>query len=110
LGGQFLWPGTKTLRNSEQALPNALKQNGWISHCKDCTSRNAPTVQSTDHRWQKFRLFFHFVTDRFYPAKMSLGQNLERERPYGKIVRQSAQRGTDVPDRGAIAPTKGMFF
>lgn len=78
MGDQFLWSCTKTLRNSEQALPNALKQKGWISHCKDCTSRNAPTFQRTGHEEQKFRLFLHFVTDRFCLAKMSLGQNLER--------------------------------
>ncbi|CAI8866147.1 hypothetical protein EMIT0P100_250019 [Pseudomonas sp. IT-P100] len=57
---------------------HALKQIGWSGRCKDCTSRNAPTFQRTGHEEQKFRLFLHFVTDRFCLAKMSLGQNLER--------------------------------
>ena len=50
------------------------------------------------------------MTDRFRLAEMSLGQKLERARRNGKIVRQSVQRGTDVPFKGRNAPTKSGFF
>jgi hypothetical protein len=81
-----------------------------MSYCKDCTSRNAPSFVMTDRQWQKFRLFFRFVTDRSPREKMSLGQNLERYSTIGKIVRQSVCNGTGVQALGAESPTKGMFF
>lgn len=54
-----------------------------MGRCKDCTSRFGPAFQMTRRCVQKFRVFFGNVTGRFYPAKVSLGQILERARANG---------------------------
>ncbi|GGK34320.1 hypothetical protein GCM10009103_31600 [Pseudomonas koreensis] len=54
-----------------------------MGRCKDCTSRVDPAFQMTRRNQQKFRQFFGYVTGRFYPAKISLGQILERARANG---------------------------
>jgi hypothetical protein len=59
---------------------------------------------------QKFRQFFQFVTDRFRPAKSSLGQILERARANGEIVRQSVCGRRDSQGVGVIRTDEGQVF
>jgi len=55
-----------------------VEADGWRGRCKECTSRCSPTFNLTHGQDRKFRVFYSQMTDRFYLAKMSLGQILER--------------------------------
>ena len=79
-------------------------------YCKDRTICNSPTFKLTLGQRQKFLLFFPAVTDRFYPAKMSLGQNLERASPDGKIVRQSVSEGNGLSVSVGERTDEGQLF